>query len=112
MDEITIYRGDTKTLQFNVTESGTGSPYTMTGHTGWLVVKSAFDTTGSPYLIEVSGTVASAGSVMTFNVGSAQTSGCIGQKAAEFSLISGTDITTAKQFWIDFRQDVYVEAQP
>ncbi len=111
-DKVTIYRGDTPTLRFNVTESGTGSPYTMTGHTGWLICDPSFDTTtGSPYLFQVSGAVSAAGSTITFSLGSVHTSGLSGQKAAEFSLVSGTEITTVKQFFIDFRPDIYKEAE-
>ena len=112
MDKITIYRGDTKNIEFNVTTSGTGSPFDMVGYTGWLVCNNNFtDTSGSPYLFQVSGTVATEGSVITFSLGSVQTSGLTGVKAAEFSLVSGNEITTVKQFWIDFRPDIYKEAQ-
>lgn len=113
MDKITIYRGDTKDIVFNVTTSGTGSPFDMTSYTGWLVCDDTFSGTGgSPYIFEVSGTVAAEGSIITFSLGSANTSGLTGTKAGEFSLISGTEITTVEQFWIEFRPDIYKEETP
>ena len=106
MDTIYIYRGDTKTIQFNLTTSGTGSAFDATGYTPWLTVKEGLTSTGSPYLIDVSGTVAN-GSVINVDLTSGNTN-LVGIKAAELEITSGTNITTAKQFWIEFKQDVRV----
>lgn len=106
METITIYRGDTKTIQFNLTYSGLGTAFDATGYTPYLTVKGNFDSAGSPYLIEKSGTILN-GSIANFSLTSGNTNQ-VGQKAAELEMISGNDIITAKQFWIDFRQDVRV----
>lgn len=107
METINIYRGDVKTIRFNISESGTGTAYNASGLNAWFTVKENFDATGSPYLIETSGAIAGTGSIVTVELTGSQTN-LTGIKAAELSLVSGASNShiTVKQLWIDFRADV------
>lgn len=98
-----IYRGDTPTFTFTLTESD-GTPYVLTGYTPYFSAKE--DITSSIYTFNKTCTVSNGtGGICETTLTTTDTA-TAGHYTAELSLISGATVITATQFELIINRDV------